>query len=171
MKYIIRTLLLALILVTTLIHPRIVNANELVENCINRALENILQGQNILTYVAIENITRTIVGPQWKPLRTKEKKLLTDIVFKVMRARIVEKGKDYLGIKVSGIKINPSEKYAGKVEVSGHIGIYFFETTALISSEKCYFYTLSIEGMFKLHSWLGSQPEVQNTMKGLKLKF
>lgn len=171
MKHIIRTLLLATIVVMTLIHPRAVYANEVVENCVNRALANILQGQDISKYVAIENITRTIVGPQWKPLSNEEKQLLTDVVYKVMSARIVEKGKEYVGIKVSGIKIDPSEKYAGKVEISGHIGVYFFETTAMISKKKCYFYTLSIEGMFKLHSWLGDQPEIQSTMKGLKLKF
>ena len=171
MLYKIKSPLHACIIALMLTVPSSVHADELEENCINRALDNILQGKNITQYVAIENITRTIVGPQWKTLDEKEKKLLKDVVYTVMRARIVAKGKDYIGIRVHDIKIDHSETYAGKVDISGYIGTYFFETIAVITEKECYFYTLSIEGMFQLYNWLGNQPEVQSAMKSLKLKY
>ena len=88
-----------------------------------------------------------------------------------MVARIAEKGAPYQGIKASELEVTPSKKHEGKVEISGQLGIYFFETIAVVTKKECQFYTLSIEGMFRLHVWLADHTAIKTAMDELKLKY
>ena len=74
MLTILKRLIPLLFVAVITINPATTFANTLVEVCVQNALANILKAQNVSKYVAMENVTRNIVGPQWKTLTEENKK-------------------------------------------------------------------------------------------------
>jgi hypothetical protein len=145
------------------------NTEALVDTCLNRAFENVLQAQNIPQFVSIPNLTKNIVGRQWQQLTPEELTELEATVHAVMAAQIREQGQSYAGAEIRVRNITPSDRYPDQYQIEGTINQYFFKVIAKVSSDSCLFYTLNIEDMFTLSNWLKDHPTIRKKVRELGL--
>ena len=139
-----------------IVHPAI-------QTCLDRGLVNVLQGE--LSLIDTQFVAMQVAGPQWKSLTPTEQATLHTTIKSVMERRIKKNAGSYMGATVIIKNIKTSNKVPNYYTISGFIatkdqGSYSYSTQVIVSSTQCRFYTLVIEGLFRLSTWLRDQPEV-----------
>jgi hypothetical protein len=161
----------------TLVAPTVVYSEvtmETINDCLNQGLMHVLTATDVANYAVIPSIARSVAGPAWKTLSERDHKRLEQVVLDTMINRLRERGREFAGAVAYAEVTESSLKYPDQYTISGKLNArgtaYWFQTIAYITTKQCKFYTLNIENVFVLSSWLKKQPAVAAQLKVFGVK-
>ncbi len=146
----------------------------LIQTCLDKSFVSVLQGKAIAEYSDVPLLTKRMLGPgNYNTLTLTQIKQFEKLVLKHLQLRSKEKGSAYAGstVKLEDGTSAKDTSFEIQGTITGKDGVpYFFQAYAWVSKKRCQFFSLDVEGLFKLKEWLRERPEIVALMKELKLK-
>lgn len=144
--------------------------------CIEKGMLGILSNSApVDTYIGIDLVTSTVIGPAYRGMNQSDRSEFASAI------RIaLKRGLQKLSDQLTGANVFPkTEKTSGKNKdfhgITGFVTTrsgtrYSFVTNGYLTPSRCQFYTLQLEGLFNLRSWLQQQIEVVSLFQRYGIK-